>query len=271
MKKTGMIFVFAFLSILFLNLVSAYSPYGGGFYYLGRGGDVISNIVTAGAPILEVLFGNYTESIGDFSSGEILFMKLLIFLILFVILQTVLKKVDLFKDNLAVVGILAVSISLISIRFMSANNLFYGVLLPYGTLGIALTTILPFFIFFLFIHNTGMKGTGRRISWIFFVIIFLVLWANRTTEIGDIGNQIYLWTTISMIGVLIFDKQLHAYLELEKLKKMFSGTKDSQINGLKLKLHNLELLPLEKRDKRYNKEIDTVKKTLKKLTKEHID
>ncbi len=260
MKKTGMIFVFAIFSILFLNFASAYFP---GSLYLGRGGDLIDNIVIAGAPVLEALFGGYTESAGEFSSGEILFIKFLLFLIMFVVIQSVLKRVPAFKDNLAVIGILAVAIPLIAIRFMSANNMIYSVLLPYGTLGIALTTILPFMIFFWFIHQTGLHGTGRRVSWIFFTIVFLVLWANRTDEIGDIGNQIYAWTSLAMILVLIFDKQLHTYLELSQLKGFFSKADNIAIASLKAEYNNLKSSVGAASDKDIQKRLREIEKELK--------
>ena len=236
-----MIFVFAIFSILLLNLVSAYSPYGWGFSYLGRGGDIVDNLVNAGAPVLELLFGGYTESVGDMSSGEMLFLKFLLFILMFVVIQAVLKKVDLFKNNLAVVGIISIAIPLISIRFMSANQLIYMVLPSYGALGIALTTILPFFVFFFFIHNTGMGSVGRKVSWAFFIIIFLVLWSNRTEEIGDIGNQIYFWTMIGMILIVWQDKRIHSYLEIGKFKKAFKTTDNAAAAALLTEYHNIKI------------------------------
>jgi hypothetical protein len=183
---------------------------------------------------------------------------------MFVVIQSVLKRVPAFKDKLAVIGILSVAIPLIAIRFMSANNLIYGVLLPYGTLGIALTTILPFMIFFWFIHQTGLHGTARRVSWIFFTIVFLVLWANRTDEIGDIGNQIYAWTSLAMILVLIFDKQLHAHMELDKLKKLFNDDRIARIADLKIEHHRL-VTSGRADDPDVKKMIEKVEKELKKL------
>lgn len=259
MKKTRMFFVFTFLSILFLNFVSAYVyPQ---YYYSSR--NVIDNIITAGAPVLELLFGDYTGSTGEFSSGEMLFLKFLLFFMMFVIIQAVLKKIDMFKDNKAVIGILSVAIPLIAVRFMSANQLVYMILPAYGTLGIALTVILPFLIFFFFIHNTNLRGLGRRICWLFFITAFIVIWLNRADEVGTLGNQIYGWTIFVMALVAIFDKRLHSYLSLYELNKFFHHTDTSHIAGLKAEYRALKNTPDYATDKDIMKRLYEIEKELR--------
>lgn len=235
MKKFRGFFVCALFLVLFANLASAYIYPS--YYYSGR--DILDNIITAGAPILELLFGDYTGSSEEFSSGEMLFLKFLLFILMFVIIQTVLKKVDIFKDNKAVIGILSVAIPLIAIRFMSANQLIYMVLPTYGTLGIVLTSILPLLIFFYFIHNTGMGTSGRKISWGFFTVIFLVLWFNKADQIGDIGNQIYFWTLIALIICIVFDGKIHSYFGLRTIKARMHETDEGATRELQMEYDRL--------------------------------
>jgi hypothetical protein len=236
MKKFRGFFIFAFSLVLLANLASAYNYPS--YYYSSR--DIFDNIITAGAPILELLFGGYTESIGEFSSGEILFIKLLIFILMFVIIQVILKNMPFFEDNLTVIGILSVAIPLIAIRFMSANNLIYGIMLPYGVLGVALTTILPLIIFFFFVHNTTLHKTGRRIWWIFFLIIYLVLWLNRTDQISDLGNQIYSWVIVALIINIFLDGRIHAYIGLNTLKSIMHDKNGENLRELITKLEKLD-------------------------------
>ena len=260
MKKTGMIFTFAIFSILCLNFASAYFP---GSLYLGRGGDIIDNIVTAGAPVLEMLFGGYTESVGEYSSGEILFIKFLLFLMMFVIIQTILKKIDLFKDNLAVVRILSVAIPLLSIRFMSANNLIYGIMLPYGTLGIVLTTILPFLIIFLGLHLSNAQGLARRIIWMCTITVYVVIWFNRAENISDLGNQIYFWLTVIMILMFILDKRIHSYFQMYETGKFIHNADQSHIASLHAEYLTLKNTPNYQQSKPIMKKLRDLEKELR--------
>ena len=61
--------------------------------------------------------------------------------------------------------IVALIVSILSVRFMSENNFILGLLLPYTTLGVALITIIPFLIFAYGVHTTGLPGIGRKIAW----------------------------------------------------------------------------------------------------------
>lgn len=236
MKKSQVGIIFVLLMIFSVTMVSAYT-YGN---VIGSSQDIINNILEAGAPIIEAILGDYTTNVGNFGYGEILFMKLIIFLILLAVIRTVLDKVPLFKGNTGVITVLAIGISIISVRFMSSSEMLYGVLLPYGAMGIAITTILPVLIFFFFVHNNGLGASGRRLSWIFFLIVFVTLWINRANDIGLIGNQIYGWSTVALIGVIFGDKQIHKYLEIDKLKKMFREDKQDLIADLVVKYKNLE-------------------------------
>ena len=226
MKKLNPTFLIL-ISILTLNSVYAYSSQG----IVGSSQGILDNLISGGAPLIEAVLGDYTSPVGNLSYGEILFMKLLIFLILFVIIQAVLKKIPIFEtsigENKAVVTILSLAIPIIAVRFMSSSEMLYGVLLPYGMLGIAITTILPLLIFFFFVHNSGTGKIGRRTMWIFFTIIYLVLWLNRTDSIGKIGNQIYFWTIIILIINVLADGKIHSYFGLRTIKSLINETDET--------------------------------------------
>lgn len=233
--KAGVIFIF--LMFFSISLASAY----GYSNYIGSSQNILNNLISAGSPLIEAVLGPVTD-VGEFSPGEMLFMKFLIFLLLFIIIQAVLKKIPLFSDNNAVITILSVAIPIIGIRFMSANEMIYGILLPYGTLAAALMIILPYVIFFFFIHNSGLRASGRRLAWIVFLIIFLALWLSRYDSQSIVINQIYIWSTLVLILTATFDKKINAYLRLGSIKKWYKDLDEER--GLNLKLKYQKYLPL---------------------------
>src|SRR3989344_5047270 len=131
--------------------------------------DAIRGVTDVFEPVLRALFGN-------FGGEDFLFAKMLLGILLFVIINVVIKRLPMFRDNKSVSIIVALVISLLAIRFINENDLVNGILLPYGTLGVAITTLLPFFIFFYFLHDSQMGPFGRRAGWFLFGVIFLVLW-----------------------------------------------------------------------------------------------
>lgn len=227
MKKQifSVLFFFAF-TITFVSAYSYSNMYGGTQ-------DLINNLIYTGAPLIEAVLGP-VNSIANFTSGEVLFIKFLIFFLLFVVIQAILKKVPLFEDNKAVIAILSIAIPIIGIRFMSANELIYGLLLPYGTLGVALMTILPFLIFFFFVHKTSLHSSGRRLCWIFFLLVYILLGFMRGNDLGDLGSQIYIITTLTILGTTIFDGKIHSYFGLATTKAFLSNVDEKNLADIKI-------------------------------------
>src|SRR3989344_4569335 len=174
-------FYFLFL-VLFFPFVSAQQ--------LPPVEDVINGIVSS----LEGIFTPISSSLfGGGDSNEFLFAKILLAILLFAVINAVVKKVPIFREQKGVAIIVALVISILAVRFISENQLVAGILLPYGTLGVGLTTILPFLIFFYFIHDSEIGPFGRRVSWFFFILVFLILWYSKGSDLSTISNYIYMW------------------------------------------------------------------------------
>mgnify|MGYP001558409306 CR=1 FL=1 len=198
------------LAILSLFLVSMFSSYvsAAGSFDIRQSMDVaIETIRDVSAPVFEALFG-------DYSTYDFFWTKVLLFIMLLVVIRFVLLKLPQFEKNKGVTMIVSFVVSLIAIRFMSEGDLIRSLFLPYTTLGVAIIVIIPFLIFFYFLHVTNMGPGGRKMSWIFFMVVFAVLWWNRSAQLSPIGNQIYFWSLIGMIIVMFFDKQIHEYFGL---------------------------------------------------------
>ena len=118
-----------FLIILLTKLISA-QPFGfpSSFDYMVEG--VWQNIQII---LMFILGGN------DIYSGELLFIKFLIFLLTLVILITALKRVPTIGENERVNRVIALIIALLASRYLTTDALVNLVWLPYGTLGVLLT------------------------------------------------------------------------------------------------------------------------------------
>jgi hypothetical protein len=177
--------------------------------------------------------------VGDFTQNEIFFAKVLLLILLVLVINVVLKNTPIFKDRGGIGFIVAAIISIFAVRYMSQNQLILGVLLPYGVLGVAITTIIPFLIFFYFTHTTVKSGFMRRLMWVVFGIVFLVLWISRADKINEVGNWIYGLTTAAIILSLIFDKSVKRYFGTHELAVWRRGAHSKVIAGLQSEYLNI--------------------------------
>jgi hypothetical protein len=204
----------------------------------------------------------FTSLFNTSSADKFLFAKVLLAILLYVIVSAATRKIEAFKKQKAVSVIISIVVSIFAVRFISDNQLIMGILLPYGVLGVALTTILPFLIFFWFIHSSQVGPFGRKVTWIFFGIAFLFLWISRYSELSDTSNYIYVATLIGAIIAMIWDKSVHSYFQSAERKKKDSGHIKDRINELRYRRDRA----LYSRDNRRADELeDEIKELEKKL------
>jgi hypothetical protein len=239
LKKGNLFFIFLFATLAIFPVASAQS-------FIGVS-EIVSDAVQASTSVFGPLFAGL---FGDYSGSEFLFAKVLLFLLLLIILNVVLKKLPLFERQKGIALLVATIISVIAVRFIKDDQFFNGILLPYGTLGVAIWTIFPFIAFFYFLHVTKMGSLGRRIGWAVFSVIWLTIWNARWQDFSRISNQIYFWTFIVMIAVFIWDKRIHAYFGAHELNVFYKGAHQKEIAGLQaeyLQIMNVDTPVAERR------------------------
>lgn len=210
MNKKVAIISGAFLSSIFLTtLVSAQS---GPIEGLSTLLDWVIDIIN----IFIIFVSDLIFNINSFD--EFLFAKIILFLLVYIILYTVLKKNEFISGDRKINIIIALAISILSIRFIPDDGFIVGILLPYTALGIALTTFIPFLLFFFFVHQSGIGTFGRRMAWVLFGVSFFTIWAMRADVMGD-ANYIYWLGLAFVILSLLFDKTIHTYFGYHELKK----------------------------------------------------
>jgi len=151
--------------------------------------------VSAFGPFFSALFGG---------PQGYLFEKVMLFFIITSIIYMVVRDMDVFKGNRAIVLIVTFSVSILATRFfMISDFLINTVLLPYSILGVALSAFLPLLIGFVFIHNFK-SGFLRKSFWIFFIVVFAAMWDLRYVEVGGI-SWIYFWSAALSLIFFLFD------------------------------------------------------------------
>lgn len=220
-----------FFLTLILPLISAQSLFQN--LDLGEGmRQLIDQAIGFGTPVFEII-------IGDYSGSEFFFAKVMLLFLLVVVIYIILDRLPIFEGLRNISMIISIIISVLAVRFISENQLILGILLPYGTLGVALTAALPFLIWTYGVHSLGISGLGRRIAWIFFGIVFITLWIYKSTDIGPLGNQIYFWTSIAIAAMIFFDRRIHAYFSGADMRRYERTLSDKQISDLQAELSRL--------------------------------
>ncbi len=263
-KKSGLILTAIIFSIFLINFVSANQIIDQG-KKLSK--DIFNEIIK---PIAELLFKN-----SDALTGELLFAKVLFFIIIISIIWKTLEQVEFFSEHSGVHWLIAISASILATRWLSSAELIKTILLPYTTLGIAISAGIPFVLWFIII-NRGFKGPGhktiRRIAWIFFAVILAGLWISRQPELSTGNSKAYLIYPITAVLAFLMawmDGTIQKFFLRLELDKVGVSTKQKLIDNLKKDLANLPGLANEiglsnAEQKRRKKDIE---KELKRLTK----
>ncbi|MDO8563557.1 MAG: hypothetical protein Q7R87_00955 [Nanoarchaeota archaeon] len=229
-KKMGVGFLFL-ISFLFLSsFVSAQLDVPGAIQ------DVISKTTEIAKPIFGVF-------VGEYSTDQFFFTKVLVMILIFVLVKVSLKAIPRFKELGGVVTIIAAVISILAIRFMKEEGLFAGILLPYGTLGIVLVTMLPFIAFIYILHAGKASGAIRRLGWLIYLGVFVALFISRYDTINDLGRTIYYVVLGAVLLALIFDKGIHEYFRAHELSMFYQSAQARTIAGLQSEY--LDILSLD--------------------------
>ena len=209
-KKSFAFSSIVILILLLLPLISAASfDFNEAKYQMGR---VIESALGILSPFFE-------QVIGDYSTSAFFFEKILLLILLIIIARNILDKTPLGEDNKKISLVISVIVSILAIRFINENKFFEAILVQYGVIGIAITTILPMVIFFYFINNTKVGTYGRKVFWALYSITLLFLWLSKSSEIPEVANWIYGLALTAALIFIFFDKSIHSYFGITEFNK----------------------------------------------------
>ena len=174
MKKIG---VYVLLLLFALSFVSAQGVFEG---LKGTAESFYDNIL---APFGKFLLGANT------TDGDLFFGKLMIFIILLSITWLVVDKFPLMTGKRKTGFVVALAISVLSVRYLSQVWI-DTVILPYSVLGVAMTSLIPFVIYFFFVKDLPTRSM-RKIAWIFAFVVFTGMFLYRVDTFNVVSSTSY--------------------------------------------------------------------------------
>lgn len=215
-KKVGVVLTALVLIVFLTGFVSAAQDFVQSFTNLWQQTiDIIS-------PIASAFFGS--SNVNGQAQGDVLFIKVLLFIIILTMIWAVLRTVDFFSENEWVPVIISIAVSLLTVRFLATADWVQTILLPYSALGVAITSFIPLIIYFYFIQKTvGNYDILRKIAWVLAAVIFTGIYISRVQEVPSFietgtFNPIYIYPITALISLILFlfDKTIRrAYINAE--------------------------------------------------------
>jgi len=178
-KLVGISFVFATLimSMFFMSFVSA------------DVNDVLDDVAEAIRPSVGVFL-----NIGQNPDAEDVFVRLLIFILIFAIVMVVLRRMGdeskvTFLKSKFFTFLIAVIVSALAMRIFT-EQLTEFILLPQGVLGVVLASLLPFVIYYYFLESFD-KPLIRKVGWTLYLLVFAGLAFTRWDDlyVGGVGGN----------------------------------------------------------------------------------
>ena len=170
------VIVFSIFSLLIINLFMSFVSAG----IVEDTEKVINNVLDVLSPLTKFLIG---DAGGD---SALFFAKFLLLILVVSILYVPVKSFPGIGNNKLLVFIISLIVGLLGIRFLT-NDIISTITLPYSTFAIAVTTLLPLILYFVWVER-GLVGkpTLRKIAWIFAAVIFIGLSISRYDDIGNL-------------------------------------------------------------------------------------
>ena len=239
-KKRGLVlalFAFIIFSLSFVS-VSAEGPGDGISNVIRSISDGIGGAVEGLEPALRAILGD-VEGVGDFTSAQILFAKLLIFILLMAIIWTVVKRIPLFNEHDWVIWIISIVIPVLGLRFFT-KEMVLAASMPSTALAIAITSLLPLIIWVVFVETSITSRTMRKVAWVFAGCIFLGLYLVRFSDIGSIAYWYLL--AAALCGSMFFFagtiQRWRAKALLDKARAQGKGRGILHLRGLLRQVHD---------------------------------
>jgi hypothetical protein len=183
-----------FLSVFSMNLVSA--TWG-------------ENVTKALDEFTEGLNPILKWVLGTSDTGELLLIKLLVFILMIAMALIAVSKVEIFEERTAIKWIIVIIIGVLGARFLTTAALVNFVWLPYGILGILLASILPFIIYFYFIESFD-SPVVRKVGWVAFGVIYFVLGLSRWDQLAWSSVKVHELNTF-LFGILKWTTTEHVW------------------------------------------------------------
>jgi hypothetical protein len=230
MKNKGL-YLGIFVSILLISFVSAAVD-------LTFVTDFLKETATALKPIFQYTIGD------PGGSDDIFVVKVLLFILMIAVVYLAAERVPGINSNSFVLWLVTIIISMLGARFLSSKELVETVWLPSGVVGITLASFLPFLVFFFFIESFQGHKVVRRVGWILYCVLFVVIaavrWPQTSVQSGALAgwnlSWIYITTAVLALLSFYFDGTIQKYFAKAGVEKAVAVHINEAIKDRKRKL-----------------------------------
>lgn len=190
MKTKGINLVFALL--ISMSVFSFVSAATAGFDYSDKIEAIFDDLSSNLEPILKFTLGSVdsntlnSQGIAVDMAGDILLIKLLLFIVMLSVLYFAVEKVPVLGESGWTQWTVSVVVAILGARLLTTEALINFVWLPSGSVAIALTCLLPFVVYFYFLEGFQNSRVIRRFGWSLFIVVFFGLAFLRW---GDLAHN----------------------------------------------------------------------------------
>ena len=208
----------------------------------------------AGIVSAQTVFDDLKNGISSFLQSNNLkagtgFAQILMFCLITLIIYAIAEFLPFIGDNGLVAFLISAIIGFLSVFYLK-NEEIYTILLSYSTLGIVLTSIIPFIVIAVMSKRLFDQGYSwmSRIIWIAFGVVLLVKWLpSSTAQIGQFGEWAYLLTFIGILIMVLFQNWIYF--------KIFKAVKGGDIDQAKRLLIQKTTTDYDEALEAYNKSV----------------
>ncbi len=165
----------------------------------------------------------FSKLLGDTSSGDMLFARVLFLILIFSVVYAGMKAADFFKDAKWVSVVVGFIVAIFATRWLASANLIETVILPYSVLGITIAAGIPFLTYFWVVEKGISSPTLRRFAWTAFGVVFVGLWISRYAELSARGQSgamlIYPATAALCLLMAVLDGSIHKFFSKVEFEK----------------------------------------------------
>jgi hypothetical protein len=245
MKKSSVLILAALMSVIFLsNFVLAAVPINMPAPQLPAGNyGSFAPLATVVKGLIDGIAATISYTLGGTGFGDISFAKFLMFILVVIVLYAP-SKLIVGKNNNGLAFVVSFIISILGIYFLP-NDVIAGLLLPYNTLGVVISVIIPLAALTYFLETFAADiPTIRKIGWILTAIAFFGLMTYRLSDTSALGINgvmvfMYVLAIAACIGFFIFDGTIVNWFRMLSVKKIKDRTLYEQIGQLQTQLKSV--------------------------------
>ncbi len=179
--------------------------------------NAISNLEVAVDDLYGLVESPLQFVVGEAETAELFLMKVLFFILIFSLVWVISDRIPVISEKGFVKFLVGFIVSFLSLRGFASSEIVQTVILPYSAFGVALASAIPFVMAFFVIRDFPLQW--KKISWMFFAVVFVGLWIVRSDAVGNFGS-IYLITAVLGVAMLLLDKTIQKWWRNQEVENL---------------------------------------------------